>query len=194
MTTLGELGELRTGYLLRTAARHAEGGTHSLVQLGNLGEHGIQTAGLIRVDLERVRERDLLKPGDVLFRGRGANYRCVVAGDLPPGAVAAAPLHVLTVTRAGILPDYVAWYVNQPLCQAALAAEARGTHVPSVSREAFARLEVPIPPLAEQHRVVEINRLLREERRLCEELARRRERLASEELLRRIRRLDGRTG
>lgn len=187
MKMLSELGEIRTGFQLRGAAKPEEGGANTIIQLGDVRDDGVDTGALIRMDLERARERDFVSAGDVVLRSRGASYRGAVVPDVPPGTVAAAPLFVLRLAGAGVLPEYVVWYMNQPRPQAILAAAAHGSHIPTVSREAFAGLEIVLPPLEEQQRIVEVDRLLREERELTLALLDQRERLAQEVLLRAVR-------
>jgi restriction endonuclease S subunit len=185
---LAELGEIRTGFQLREATKHDEGGANPVIQLGDVREDGIDVAALLRMDLERAREKDFVAAGDVLLRSRGASYRGAIVPDVSSGTVAAAPLYVLRLAHPGVLPEYVVWYVNQPGPQAVLAAAACGTHIPSVSRQAFAELEIVLPPVEEQRRIAEVDRLLREERGLTLALLDRRERLFQELLLKSVQR------
>lgn len=177
MKTLADLGELRTGFQLREAARHRQGGANHLIQLGDVRDEGIEVSELMRMDLTRARERDCVSSGDIVLRSRGSSYRAAVLPECPPGTVAIAPLYVLRLREAGLLPTYLMWFINQPASQAVLATNARGTHIPTVSREAFAKLEVIVPPLADQQRIVEIDTLLRGERELSLRLLEKREQL-----------------
>jgi hypothetical protein len=161
---LGDLGELRTGYQLRGAARPQEGGANRIIQLGDVRDEGIDIDRLVRVELSGADEGDFVGAGDILLRSRGASYRAALVPECPPGTVAVAPLYVLRLRAPGVLPAFVVWYVNQQGVQATLAGHARGTHIPTVSRQAFAELEIVLPPLAEQQRVAAIDALVREER------------------------------
>ncbi len=180
MKTLGTLGELRSGFQLRGAARDEPDGAHFLVQLGDLSEHGIEVRALKRMTLDRARERDWLRPGDVLVRGRGASYGAIPVHQAPAGAVAVAPIYVLRIQDPTVLPGYVACVLNLPENQAQLAAQARGTYIPTLTREALAALEVPFPPLEEQQRVLDLEALRREEVALTRALLAKREALVQE--------------
>jgi restriction endonuclease S subunit len=192
MLTLAETGELRTGFQLRGAAIHAPQGGNPIIQLGDVRDEGINVPGLVRMNLERARPKDFVTAGDVLLRSRGASYRAAVVPEVPPGTVAASPLYVLRLTMPDVLPEYLVWYVNQPVAQANLLTAARGTHIPSVSREAFAELELVIPPLEEQRRIVEVARLLAQEQELTLALLERRRRLTEELLLKSVHRFGDR--
>src|SRR5690242_18838646 len=80
---LSSLGELRTGFQLRGAVKHTEEGANSIIQLGDVRDEGIDMSRLVRMDLERARERDFVDPGDILLRSRGASYRTELVPDCP---------------------------------------------------------------------------------------------------------------
>lgn len=185
---LSELGEIRTAVQLREAVRPEEHGSHRLVQLGDVQDDGVRAEGLVRMDLPRARSADLLQSGDLLLRSRGYSYRSAIVPTELAGAVAVAPLYVLRLHSRLVLPEYVRWYLNLQAVQAKLAGSARGSHVPTVSIQAFAQLEIPLPTVDEQRRVVEIDGLLQAERALVKRVLESRERLAYEALSRSIRR------
>ena len=47
-----------------------------------------------------------------------------------------------------VLPEYLAWFINQPPAQAYLTQQSRGTLVKLMPKSLFEKLEVPVPPLA----------------------------------------------
>jgi hypothetical protein len=199
---LRELGELRTGFQLREAARHTEDGRYLLIQLGDVREDGVAPA--MRMDLARARPHDLVRPGNLLLRSRGSSYRAAVVPAGLGDAVAIAPLYALRIEfgvalpmitprkgdlpkiqpagRPEAIPEYVAWWINLPQTQQLLASEARGSSMPTVGVQAFAELQIPLPPLALQKKVVETDRVLRQEQDLSARLQRQRKKLVSEAL------------
>lgn len=186
---LSALGELRTGYQLRGAVVPQAEGAHRLIQLGDVREDGVDVDQLVHSDLDRIRERDFLTTGDLLLRSRGASYRSVVVPPCPPGTVAIAPLYVLRVQTEEVIPEYLVWFINQPSSQMWLGAQARGSYIPTISREAFASLEVAVPPLAAQRRIAEIASLLRQEKALVQRLLERRDQMVQVLLAESLRRL-----
>jgi restriction endonuclease S subunit len=174
---MAEMGDLRTGYQIRAAAKHDPKGENLLIQLGNVGNRGIDLAGAVRMNLERARLHDLVTKGDVLLRGRGASYRAAVVPACPPGTVAVAPLYVFRVDPEIAVPEYLAWFINRPANQALLAAEARGSYIPTVSINSFAELTIPLPSLEEQRRIAVTEQLIRDEKQLSERLTEKRSEL-----------------
>src|SRR5579872_597721 len=141
---LRDLGELRTGFQLRGAAKHDPEGRHPIIQLGDVRDGTIDFARLVRMNLHLV--WDVLMPGDILLRSRGASYgAAVVPPDCPPETVAAAPLYVFRTDSTLfpiVLPEYLAWYINRPNTQAGLAGLAHGSSILTVGVQAFGGLEV----------------------------------------------------
>lgn len=166
MPKLSELADLRSGFHLRGPADARPGGNHLVIQLGDIRDGEIKMDRVIRMDLDRARRKDYLAPGDILLRSRGASYEAALVTGCPDGLLAAAPLYIVRLTAPGVEGEYIVWYVNRPTIQAQLAASARGTHVPTVGIGAFAGLNVIMPPLAAQHKVLDMERLFREEKEL----------------------------
>ena len=176
------LGDLWVGYQLRADDKGKFKNVHPIIQLSDLADDAIDTSGLATENLERVRDKDFVRTGDILLRSRGASYRAFVVPPCPPQTVAIAPLFVLRLTARDVLPSYLAWYINRPTVQAELATRASGTYTPSVSLQAFGELEVIVPPPAEQERIVEADVLLREENALTRRVMEQRERLVQARL------------
>jgi len=166
IVTLGSLGELWTGFQVRAAITDVPEAPHRLITLGDVTDEGIPYDQLARMDLGDRLWRYVLNPGDILLRPRGANYKAAVIQDLDGPVVATAPLYVFRLQVDEAIPDYLAWWINRDEVQEKLANEARGSYIPTVSKETFARLELPLPNLETQKRVAEVQGLRREERKL----------------------------
>ena len=171
LRTLGSLGEMWTGFQVRSAIADVPEAPHRLITLGDVVDGVVSLDRAARMDLGGRIGRHSLLEGDILLRPRGANTKAAVVLDLDMPTVAVAPLWVLRLRVDTFLPDYVVWWINRCEVQEKLAAAARGSHIPSVPREAFADLEIPIPPLGVQNEIAEVERLRVEERELAARLA-----------------------
>ena len=188
MPKIASLGILRSGFHLRGPANAHPDGKQCVIQLGDVRDGTANFDRVIRMDVDRARPKDYLAPGDILLRSRGSSYGAALVASCPSATLAAAPLYVLRleVSAALVDPEYLVWYINRPATQSRLGAYARGTHVPTVSLEAFGDLEVVLPAPAEQRRILGMERLFQEERDLnTQYLARRGQlvRIAQETIL-----------
>jgi hypothetical protein len=159
-----------TGFQVRSAITDVPGAPQRLITLGDVTDKGIPYDRLARVDLGDRLRRYVVSSGDLLLRPRGANYKAAVMQGFGGPIVAAAPLYVLRLQTDAAVPEYLAWWINRDEIQEKLAKEARGSYIPSVSKETFALLEIPLPPLEIQTCIAQVQRLLRQERDLVSHL------------------------
>lgn len=167
---LADIADIRIGYPFRTAIKPIEGGTLAVVQMKDVDESvGLITEGCLRIEDEPERyAKHLLQIGDVLLQSRGSKFPSVVF-DKQLRAVAALGLVVI---RPGmeVLPAYLNWLLNQSRTREGLRAVAQGTYIPFLSKADIEGLNVLLPPLETQMRVVQIDTLRRRERVLQAEL------------------------
>ena len=96
----------------------------------------------------------LLKPGDLVFARTGATTgKSFVIRDCPE-AVFASYLIRLRVRHA-VSIDYLYQYFQSPGYWEQIADEKKGTGQPNLNGSKLQKLKVPVPPDAEQRRIVE---------------------------------------
>jgi restriction endonuclease S subunit len=172
MTPLGDVATISSGFPFRKKVESEPGGDLVLVQIKDVDDtEGLSRAGEITLRSESGRyDRYLLRPGDLLFQSRGSRHPVAVVESAVRG-IAASGLHVIRLTADAVLPAYLAWWLNQPECQARLRnAVAHGTYVPFVSTSDLKNFAVLVPPLEMQRRIVEVDLLRRRERVLSQRL------------------------
>lgn len=174
---LKEISEAKLGYPFRERIVHNDAGKYAVVQMKDMGEDcQINTAKLYRVDIEKISPAHYLQKGDVLFQNRGWRNCAAVVPDLVSGAVASSHLIVLR-TKSNVLPEYLAWYLNDIRAQGTIKNLARGATIPVISKELLGELEIEVPELAVQQKIVELERLRHKENSLVVEIGRRRDML-----------------
>ena len=178
---LDKLCNIHSGYTARGSLDPLLEGGIPAIQLRDVGtDGGPLRKAFRRYHLANLSERYFVRGGEVLFRSRGApNVAVAVGDDLSEPAVVIVPLVIIRPDPERVLPEYLAWAINQHDAQRRLAAEAQGTSLRMIPMAVLARLDVAVPDLPTQKRIVEINALARQEGRLLRELADRREQLAS---------------
>lgn len=186
---LSDVCEIQSGYTSRSALIKDEFGGVPAIQLGDLrGDIEVPLALTSRFRLEGKLDRYLVSPGDILFRSRGDNNAAViVTGGAGDQAIALLPLIILRAHTDVVLPEFLAWLINQPEAQRYLNSCARGTKLRMIPRDCLDRLPINIPDLTTQNLVIEANRLAAREASLLRELAKKKEEYISFSLLRQVR-------
>jgi hypothetical protein len=161
---LSDVANVRMGYPFRSRVETAPSGGCLLVQMKDVDvAGGLRENDLVRVEAPPNFLSHVLRPGDVLMAGRGVRNHAVSFPTDPGNTIAAANLFVLR-PYGSVLPDYLTWFLNLPATQARLRAKRAGSSVQFVPLAELGDLEIPVPNLEAQNRIVEIYKLsLREE-------------------------------
>jgi hypothetical protein len=172
---------MHSGYTARGRLVPTMLGGVPAIQLGDLGADSEGPGpGLPRYALGDLSDRFFVRGGEVVFRSRGAPNKAVAIGNsLQEPAAVILPLVIMRPDRTQILPQYLAWVINQPDSQHRLGAEAQGTSLRMIPMAVLENLDIAVPDLPTQNRIVELDALARQEGQLLRRLAARREELVS---------------
>ena len=169
-----DLADIQLGYQFRTRVEGHPKGMMLLVQVKdvNRARREVDFTSALRFYPERDTTKQLLKPGDVLFMGKGsAPFACVVR-DLPGPAVAGGMFFILRAKPRRVFPDYLAWALGQEKTMRALmVASGTGVAMPVIKRSVLEDFRIPLPPLAVQQRIADLARLALDEQELLQEIA-----------------------
>jgi len=169
---LKEIASIQMGYSFRTRLESIGTGSIAVIQMKDLTvQNRVDCGGLLRIDMENLREQHLVKQGDLIFRSRGQVSTVAILLDDPGKAVVAAPLIRIRVTDDAVLPEYLNWFINQIPAQAFLASCAAGTAQKMISKQVLEKLEVFLPSLARQRTVIELAVLAEKEQHLMTKIA-----------------------
>ena len=140
---------------------------------------------MLRVKQLSTAERYALRAGDVLCASKGERNFAYAVYDELAGAIPASYFFVVRPRAPTLLPEYLAWYINQPAARTFLRSQARrGTYMPVIPKSVFEMLPIPIPPLATQKSIVALDHLQRREKHLTQKLERTRSKLITSVCLR----------
>jgi len=130
------------------------------------------TDELIRIEPNAAVNEDLfLRPGDVLFPNRGARTTALAYRLDLPRTLAGAQFFVLRPDTGRVLPEYLAWFLRTEEAARYFEGRRKGTYVKIIQRSDLAEMEIPLPSLNVQRRIVETASLALKERILAERLA-----------------------
>lgn len=170
--TLGDVVEVQSGHPFRGSIDESVEGNALAVQMRDVdSEQGVNWASVIRTSLIGRKQPDWLRAGDVLFTSKGARFYAVCI-DEPPGPAVCSPhfFHLQVAPGVMLLPAFLAWQINQPPFQRQLQQAAEGSSQLSIRRPVLESLTLSMPSLADQHRIVVLFALARQERRALHQL------------------------
>lgn len=132
-------------------------------------------------DSEKL-SKHLLTEGDILFAAKGHHFfAAVFKGEVSP-AVASSVFFVLRLKK-NVEPGYIAWYLNHPETQKSLLGLSTGSSIPSISKSKLAEVEIPIPEIDIQQKIVQFEELRLKEKEIKKELNKLQEELLNHQLI-----------
>lgn len=156
----------------REAIRHVEGAPIAVVQSGDITPDGlVHPLNLLRVSALPVQgELPVLVAGEVLLQSRGQSHRAGVVPSHKAPMVASASVLVITPS-AVVCPAYLAHYLNDPVTQVDLRARATGATIANLKKSELEQVEVLVPSLEDQKKIVALGETLRQQSRIEARLA-----------------------
>ena len=173
-TTLKNIASIQTGVFAKPALT----GDLVYLQARHFDENG-QLLGSPHPDLHfnDFSEKHILRINDVLFASKGTKNFAIAYEDYFPPSVASTSFFVIRLQNDSILPQYLAWYLNNPDSQQFLKCFARGTSIASISKAVLEEMEIGIPGLKTQQLILKIAQLRDTEKKIKQKIETHREKL-----------------
>lgn len=167
---LVHIADIQTGIF----AKPAKEGDLVYLQSRHFDENG-KLLAVPHADLKmnNVTSRHLLKQGDLLFAAKGVkNFAtCIDLESLP--SVASTSFFVIRLHSKlsdRVLPQFLAWQINQQIAQKYLKANAFGTSMVSISKTVLEQLEISLPDIKTQECILRISGLRAHEKELKQKI------------------------
>ncbi len=186
MHYLKDIATIRSGYLFREKIEPAADGAIRVIQVGDIAlDARLATGALTRIHLPEIKSNQFLEPGDCLFISRGPRKQAVALTEPMEHTIATSQFFVIHPNEP-VLPEFLAWYINQRPAQRHIEAHSRGSAVSLINLEAMKMLPLETPPIETQRRIVRIHGLSLRERELLEAIQIKRRALVEMALLQSI--------
>jgi len=176
MGLLADFATVSAGYPFRGAVPEVLSGAACAVQMRDVSPSGvINWSGLVRTEIVGTEQSYWLQSRDILFVSRGMRFFAVCVGDVPCPAVCSPHFLMLRLKTSVLLPEFLAWQINQQPAQRYLRQNAEGSNQLSIRRGALEGMPIAVPAMEQQHHAVALASLAIRERTLHEALIKNRE-------------------
>ena len=181
------IASIQTGLTFRSRLEHSSKGNVMVIQMKDFSaDNRIDCEKLTLIEIQNLKERQMVQINDLIFRSRGfRNSAALIDRELKDTTVA-APLLRVRIHDASVLPAYLCWFINLPVSQSFLQRYATGTAMKMIGKKALEALEVHIPSIPIQQRIIELSRLADREQNILESLSAKRRQLVDSKLMRAI--------
>ncbi|MGO2320271.1 MAG: restriction endonuclease subunit S [Vibrio toranzoniae] len=173
---LKKIASVQMGHSFRSKLEPDSKGNISVIQMKDLTEYNrLNAQELVQIAMQDLKERHRVEINDLAFRSRGQTNTAALIDQELSDAVIAAPMLRIRVESDSVMPAYLCWFINQPSSQAVLQSKATGTAVRMIGKPALEELEIVVPSLDVQKKIIEIYQLSINEQKLMNALAKKKE-------------------
>lgn len=175
-----EISQIQTGLFTKPSGA----GELVYLQSKHFNENGqLNTELYPDLPAHSISEKHLLKEGDVLFAAKGTKNFATVFENHNEPSVASTSFFVIRLTDNKILPQYLAWFLNNYTTQTLLKGQAIGTSIPSISKQVLENLEIAVPSIETQKVILQITKLRNKEKYLKQEIETLREKQIQQQII-----------
>ncbi|MBK5215073.1 MAG: restriction endonuclease subunit S [Flavobacteriaceae bacterium] len=130
-------------------------------------------------------KKHYLRKGDILVAAKGGNYFAAVFNEEIQPAVASSTFIVLRgLDKTQVLLGFLAWFLNHPKTQLYLSLNSKGSNISYISKTLIMDMEIDLPSLETQQRILEIHQLRMQEKKLVHRIEALKEIMINEKLIR----------
>ena len=123
------------------------------------------------IDNENPDERYLLRNNDVIITGKGQRFFAWAYKSAYGQVIPSSLFFIVKIIDINlILGEYLACYLNSPRVAHKIKTLAGGTSIPSIQKTELLQLDILIPPIEQQKRIVEFGKLLNKDIELTKKL------------------------
>jgi type I restriction enzyme S subunit len=130
-----------------------------LTQLADVGDGDFRNRSNRWMNDEQASRLNVnyLKPGDLLLARMPdpLGRTCLVPENIGR-AVTVVDVAIIRIARSDINPKFILWLLNSPGIRQQIEMLASGTTRRRITRKNLGTIHLPVPPLPEQHKIVEI--------------------------------------
>lgn len=171
---LGDIATVRTGLVVarkKAQLDSVEKVKYSQVSLRCFGS-GIKLDHLhtdVFVSAQKIDAKYFTQEGDILVRLRSPSLALYIEKE-DEGLLINSLLSVICVNKQNVDAKYIAYYINSKSAKRLLILDTQSTAIPMVRNQDLENLEIVLPPLKEQQRLVSYLDTAQKEQDLLQQL------------------------
>lgn len=170
---LADLAVIKAGHPFRGKIEEIMDGTVRVLQIRDLDEFGQvkDWSTVLRTNITGRKQPNWLENGDILFAARGLRNFAGCLNGISVPTVCGPHFFLLHVhNRQEVLPEYVAWALNQQPIQKYFKQSAEGSSQLSIRKAVLENAEITVPSLVKQKSIIALNRAVMNEQRVLKAL------------------------
>ena len=120
---------------------------------------------------EAIKESFLTRVGDVVVRNAMPYIAIAITPQTEGLLIPSNFIIIRNLDTTRIIPEYCAWYINEPEAQKLLYRDANGHALAPITVQQFKKMKITLPPMEKQRQLMEFIALAKKKIELLRELA-----------------------
>jgi len=161
---LNQIADIRVGYQPKTCIQENAESDFFLLQGKDFnGANLMKKENILRFSPERNPHLYLAQKGDVLFLAKGIEHFAYYVDKNFKNTLVSASFYILKVKTREVLPEYLAWVMNQQQAKLYFDRYSAQTAVSFLSKQTLGQLEIHIPSINVQQKICNVVKLWKHE-------------------------------
>ena len=163
---LSDLAEIFTGlnYQRKEISQKSHG--INFIQAKDIANNQLFKNTTFKIEKISIDKRFILNNNDILFSAKGNRNFAFLYKEQYGESTASSTFFIIRITINSILPEYLSWYLNQKPVQNYIKSQSVGTYIPSINKVKLSELEIPVPTIELQKKIIRIDSFRRKEKDL----------------------------
>lgn len=164
---LKNIAEIYSGHLIPRKVNDDPNGNVRYIQMKDIDvECNVDVSKLSRVFIKKSIDGKCLLKNDILFKAKSnSNFACVIKKNFD-NLIASAHFFTIRIKSNIIVPEYLAWFINQKNTQRFLKINSSGSTISVVTKKQLGELKVSIPSINNQEKIIKLDNLRKKEKEL----------------------------
>ncbi len=154
---LHEVAEIKTGITFRNRLLDNLDGEVEVIQMRDVNSDLSISSRLVRIGTEQIKAKHFLQPGQLILLAKGKYTKaCQISPSEKKRVISSAFFSIRVKPAVKVLPAYLQWFLNLPQSESYFRSNASGTSMFSLPMSVLKNLDIAVPQLAVQEKIVHL--------------------------------------
>jgi restriction endonuclease S subunit len=154
---LHDIADIKTGITFRNRLLDNLDGEIEVIQMRDINPDLTISDRLVRISNEQIKPKHFLQPGQLILLAKGKYTKaCMIGQSDKRRVISSAFFSIRIKPTQKVLPEYLQWFLNLPQSESYFRSNASGTSMFSLPMSVLKNLDVAVPPLEVQERIVHL--------------------------------------
>lgn len=154
---LHDIAEIKTGITFRNRLLDNLDGEVEVIQMRDVNSDLSISDRLVRISSEQIKTKHFLQTGQLILLAKGKYTKaCMVSTSEKKRVISSAFFSIRVKPTQKVLPEYLQWFLNLPQSESYFRSNASGTSMFSLPMSVLKNIDVAVPPIEVQEKIVHL--------------------------------------